>query len=81
MCDGRHVFLTYWVLMHGAQDRHAECTCTALDGGADLDCGVGEAGGFMWTDGSPVDFMAWGLDPPTCSEGDSNTDDCGSLFV
>jgi hypothetical protein len=44
-----------WIGFH---DRHSEAGCT---GQANA---VGEAGGFIWTDGSPSDFLAWGGGEP-----------------
>jgi hypothetical protein len=44
-----------WIGFH---DRHSEAGCTGQSNG------VGQAGGFIWTDGSPTDFLAWGGGEP-----------------
>eukprot|EP01043_Picozoa_sp_COSAG02_P046540 COSAG02_NODE_4363_length_5449_cov_10.058692_1_plen_1673_part_10 len=44
-----------WIGFH---DIHSEALCTG-QGNA-----VGQAGGFIWTDGSPTDFLAWGDGEP-----------------
>ncbi len=49
-----------WIGFH---DRHSEAGCTGQSNG------VGEAGGFIWTDGSPTDFLAWGAGEPNDWEG------------
>jgi len=49
-----------WIGFH---DRHSEAGCTGQSNG------VGEAGGFIWTDGSPTDYLAWADGEPNDWEG------------
>jgi len=59
-----------WIGFH---DRHSEAGCTGQSNG------VGESSGFIWTDGTPTDFLAWGSGEPNDWQGSSaNCDGTGT---